>query len=504
MMKNKGIYGVVLVFLALGSITLSCKEKVSETVVSEVKEEQQSNSPASKLYPSSDPENKEGWVLNEAISDEFDGTSIDTTKWFVEGQNGDYYIWKGRAPSQYAPHNVVVEEGKLKIITQWEPDYPFVKESYADGDHKDTYGMHEGNPLPVTTAAIVSKKRFLNGYMEVKSKAPKAAMTAAFWAIGYEQELDVYEQLAVPKIAKEGSISSNTNRTAVHDWSPPSVRPTKAFGYDETLNYTTSDAFHIYGAEWGEDFLNIYRDGKFIHGFTQDELGTDWVLNNPMEIWLDSEIFKWLGVPHQEELPAIFEVEYMRVWQKPSDNLLAKDRAFYGFEGPILFEENPRPLTMVPEDSNANDYQKFWLLDETSSKYLNIYEGHYASGVESLKFTGYGKNEHLEADEVKIKTPVGSLQIPKGHYTLSMKVWLDQGRVPDSLHVNLFEPYKKLGFSGLKKLERKQWVTISAEFEREEPSSPIDGMEIIIKKQDLPETKAARFFIDDIEIKRVK
>ncbi|MBJ2173589.1 family 16 glycosylhydrolase [Aureibaculum sp. A20] len=498
----KRTFNLILIVGLTGLISIGCEEKKKDGLTKNESEETNLTNQEATINPFSDPENKEGWVLNEEISDEFEGTAIDTTKWFVEGQNGDYYIWKGRAPSQYAPHNVVVENGNLKLKTQWEPDYNFVKESYADGANKDTYGVHEGKPLPVTTAAIVSKKRFLNGYMEIKSKAPKAAMTAAFWAIGFEQELDMYEQMGVPKIAKEGSITNNMNRTAIHDWSPPSTRPTKAFGYDEILPYVTSDDFHIYGVEWGEDYLKIYRDGKFIHGFTQDELGTDWVLNNPMEIWIDSEIFKWIGVPHKEELPATFEVEYMRVWQKPSDNLLEKDRAFYGFEGPILFEENPKPLTMVPEDADANDYQKFWLFDEGSSKYLKITEGHYASGVESLQFFGFGKNDSLNVDKVVAKTPEGALNIPAGTYNLSAKVWLDQGRITDTIHVTLMSPKTDLMFTGLKEMPRLQWINVETAFSRTEASTKNDGIAIEIRKEDLPKTKAAKLFIDDIVIKK--
>lgn len=497
MIINLKLIHMLLVFIAL-SFCFGCENKASqradEVLVNKTIQE-------SAYYPFSDLENTGGWVLNNEISDEFDGTTIDTIKWFVEGQNGDYYIWKGRAPSQFAPHNVIVEDGKLKLRTQWEPDYEFAQESYADGSHNDTYGIHEGKPMPVTTAGIVSKKRFLNGYMEVKSKAGHAAITAAFWAIGYEQELDVYEQLAAPKI--EGTITANTVRTAVHDWSPPAVRPTKAFGYDEVVPYITSDSFHVYGVEWGEDYLKIFRDGKFVHGFTQDELGTDWVLNNPMEVWLDSEIFKWLGLPHKEELPVDFEVEYMRVWQKPSDNLLVKDRAFYGFEGPILFEKNPRPLDMVPEDSEPNEYQKFWIFDEGSSKYLKITEGHYASGVESLQFFGYGKNDSLNVEKVVAKTPEGSLNIPAGKYTLSAKVWLDQGRIPDTIHMALMNPKVELEFTGLKEMPRLEWITVKTEFSRNTASAENDGVIIEIRKEDLPETKAAKLYIDDITIKKV-
>ncbi len=109
--------------------------------------------------PASDPDNSGGWVLNEELSDEFEGTKLDPTKWFIEGQGGDYYIWKGRPPSQFVPHNVILEDGKLKLRTQWEPDYDFAKENYADGKHNDAYGSFEGKPLPITTAGVITKKK---------------------------------------------------------------------------------------------------------------------------------------------------------------------------------------------------------------------------------------------------------------------------------------------------------------------------------------------------------
>ncbi len=456
--------------------------------------------PTSKFYPYSDLENSGGWVLNKTISDEFEGVKLDTAKWFVEGQNGDYYIWKGRAPSQFAPHNVKVENGILKLHTQWEPDYSFAKEKYTDGKHNDGYGVLEGKPLPVTTAGIITKKRFLHGYMEVKSKVGNACITGAFWGIGYEQELDVFELIGKPKI--DGKIKEDTSLATAHDWSPPAVRPTKVFNHIEKLDFRTADDFHVYGAEWGVDYLKLFIDGKLIHSITQDEVGTDWVLNNPMEVWLDSEIFKWYGTPHKEELPVDFEIEYMRVWQKPSDNLIAP--AFYGFEGPILYEENPRPLTMVPEDSIANDYQKFWLFNEESKKYLTIIHGDYATGVNSLKFSGYGKNEHLEVEKVSINSPEGALDIPKGNYTLSMKVWLDKGRIADKIYVILQNPKQELVFTDLGKQERRGWITLETNFYRELASKANDGMVIEIRKKDLPETKAAKFLIDDIAIREVK
>jgi len=453
-----------------------------------------------KVFPASDPNNEGGWVLNNEVSDEFEGDKLDASKWFIEGQNGDYYIWKGRAPSQFVPHNVRVENGKLKLRTNWEPDYEFIQETYTDGNMGAAkYGEYKGKPMPITTAGVITKKRFLNGYMEVKSKVGNAAITGAFWGIGYEQELDVFEQMGNPK--KGEKITATSSLATAHDWSPPAQRPTNVFQHVEYLPFRTADDFHVYGADWGEDYLSIYIDGKLVHHFTQDDVGLDWVLNNPMEVWLDSEIFYWLGLPHKEELPVDFEIEYLRVWQKPIDNLLA--RQFFGFEGPILFEDNPRPLKMVPESSVPNVYQKFWEIDSLSSKYFSIVEGDYASGVNSLKFAGFGKNEKLETENVVALSPGGAVNIPEGDYELSLKIWLDQGRAVKKIYLSFENPELEIPID-LTGLERRKWITIEKKITKEKVSMANDRFRIEVRKEDVPEKKASKFFIDDIEIRPVK
>lgn len=449
------------------------------------------------VYPASDPSNADGWILNEDFSDEFEGTNLDKEKWFVEGQDGEYYIWKGRPPSQFAPHNAIVEDGKLKIRTQWEPDYPFANENYADGNNNDAYGIFEGKPLPVTTAAVITKKRLLYGYMEVKSKVGNAAITGAFWGIGHEQELDIFEQMGNPKV-KPGDITDTGHKATIHDWSPPATRPTWAYKYkNNNLPFRVADDFHIYGAEWGEDYLKVFLDGVMIDSITQDELGTDWVLNNPMEIWLDSEIFKWLGLPHKEELPADFEIEYLRVWQKPNKNLLAKQ--FFGFEGPILFEENKRPLTLLPESSVPDDYQKFWMIDSTSSKYLQINEGDYATGVNSLEFIGFGKNEKFEVENASIVSPKDAIDLSVGEYVLSLKVYPEQGRTVKNFHIEFMGTDLSIPIS-LEGLEKRKWTTIEKRISLTGNASAYNQMKIEVKAADVPEIKAAKFYIDDIAI----
>lgn len=444
------------------------------------------------VLPLSDPENTGGWVLNPIVSDEFNGSEIDHEKWYVQGTDGHYYIWKGRPPSQFAPHNVLVEDGMLKIRTQWEPDFEFAQESYADGTRNDTFGVWEGKPMPVTTAAVISKRRFLNGYMEVRTKAGNASMTSSFWFIGYESELDVYEQIGNPKI-KDGDITATMWKSSIHDWSPPAKRPTRRFGHKGKLPFRVADEFHVYGCEWGEDYLKMYLDGELVYETTQEKEGKNWVLNNPLEIWFDSEIFVWLGLPHKEELPVDYEIDYVRVWQKPQDNLLA--RQFFGFEGPILFDETTRiPLDLVPESSEFNEYQKFWKIGEHALGNFSMTKEQASKGIKSLKFVPNGMLANLS-----IVTPAKAVDIPSGEHEISLDVFLEEDCDVQVLNLSLADPELMLKPFDLAGLDKGKWVTLKQTFIRDAASGCKDRMRIRILKNEVGEKEGA-LYIDNISI----
>lgn len=39
----------------------------------------------------------------------------------------------------------------------------------------------------------------------------------------------------------------------------------------------------------------------------------------PERLWVDQEVFYWNGLPNEEDLPAQFQIEYIRIWQKEAD-----------------------------------------------------------------------------------------------------------------------------------------------------------------------------------------
>ena len=89
--------------------------------------------------PHPHPDNLGRWVLNQDVSDEFEGHALDQSKWLVQGANGEFRAkFLSRPPSQFTQKNAVVEDGKLKIQIRGEPDYPFDPKVNLEGETFET------------------------------------------------------------------------------------------------------------------------------------------------------------------------------------------------------------------------------------------------------------------------------------------------------------------------------------------------------------------------------
>lgn len=252
------------------------------------------------LYPMSDPNNTGNWILRADMSDEFNGSSLDTNKWFKDGEGGVFiYSWPGRAPSQFAPENIRVENGKLYLTTKWDPNYPFVPD--IDPDCGCPYENY-------TTAAVTSKNTFLYGYMEIKCKAADVSITSSFWATGDSSELDVFEFVADSKVYD----NDRTYPFCVHDWDHGG----RSWCDSVELPWRVGSESHVYGCEWDASGLKFYADGNLVKDAPSSEIGNVWCLDEQMMIWVDSEAFEWEGFPSPSDLPADYEIDYIRVWQK--------------------------------------------------------------------------------------------------------------------------------------------------------------------------------------------
>src|SRR5581483_4333893 len=125
----------------------------------------------------SDPENREGFVFDSFLSDEFAGATLDLSKWRpgVEG-------WNGRPPALFVPENLSQSGGMLRLKMAHQP----VPAKFSAAGYKD-----------YTTAAIQSRKAVLYGYFEIRAKIMPSAGSSAFWLAKATpqnwNEIDVFE-----------------------------------------------------------------------------------------------------------------------------------------------------------------------------------------------------------------------------------------------------------------------------------------------------------------------
>jgi beta-glucanase (GH16 family) len=274
-------------------------------------------------FPLSDQTNTGNWTLNKEVSDEFDVNTLDEKKWQIQGEGGVYKSnFIGRAPSQFSINNAIIQNKKLKILTKWEPNFDFSSKTQTVNGVVYKYEN-------ITTAAVISKKQFQYGYMEIKCKSAKTQVTSSFWTTGTRSsELDMFEMFGGHKTSDSWRKRLKFN---IISWDPDNYyyQPNgKGPVYTSNIQVTqnTADDFHVYGFDWTADSIKIYVDGVLQSNETilksvvtnNGANPEKWVTDVPYWIWFDSETFPWLGIPNQSDLeaPAEYQIEYIRVWQK--------------------------------------------------------------------------------------------------------------------------------------------------------------------------------------------
>ena len=432
--------------------------------------------------PLSDATNSSGWILNTTMSDEFNGSELDKTKWWVLGENGDYRSkWKGRAPGQYAPHNVKVENGELILLSQWEPGFNFANETNNGVWYGGTSSAADSSK-PITQACILSENFFKYGYMEIRAKIADAPVTSAFWTTGYHSEMDMVENYGKRPIGNPENTSQALEkkyRTNMINWDPDIPSNHKNWKVEDNIRTRLADNYHVYGFEWDRNYIKTYFNGALVRQVSRTELevNNQWRHDAPQEIWLDSEVFHWYGLPSANDLanPAEFKVDYVRIWQK---ELNSKNFNALGFEGPFHFQGRSRHWWNAPSAK--------WRLKSEKT----------ASGDFSLRF----QNSSPFSGNYSIFSPFGSLSLPTGSNTIKFKIWIDQNTTVNQLEILLNKPFINLKFD-LTNVQKGQWVELSKTFNRNGASNTSltsgDRIQVRIQSANI-KSSDVKIYIDDI------
>ncbi|WP_297090370.1 T9SS type A sorting domain-containing protein [uncultured Draconibacterium sp.] len=449
-------------------------------------------------YPLSDPNNTGGWILNEHMSDEFNGTELDREKWWILGEevNGTREYrnkWKGRAPGQFVGHNVFMEDGELVLRSQWEPEFSFVKEK----NNNVYYGGTEtaaDNSYPITQACILSEGMFKYGYIEARYKAADAPVTNAFWTTGYRSEIDMTENFGKRPIANPANKPESLERlfrTNIISWEPNLPADHKNWKVYKDMGVRLAEDYHVFGFEWDKDYIKTYFNGELVQSITRQELESweyatgkfhnQWVIKHAMELWMDAEVFSWYGLPEAADLaePADHRYDYIRIWQK---EIAGPEFYALGFEGPFYYKYG---------DMEHKRSQNWWA--PNSSPFL-LTDEKAASGDGCL---AYKQTTTINTNQT-IYAPYGTLNLPAGNNKLRFKVWKEPGTNIDKINFILRNPYLEFQ-KDISSIETGKWVELSVDFNRGASlfTGDADRLEIQIKSADVSGVENT-LYIDDM------
>lgn len=234
-----------------------------------------------------DPPPGSRWDPIPKLTDEFEGDTLDATKWHDHNPT-----WKGRKPGYFSRENVTVRDGKLHLTARAE-DLPDLPEGYHT----------------FTTAAVKSKSPIKYGYFEIKARAMKSKASSAFWFYNQSEdqwtEIDVFELCSVdPKWKRRYHMNVHVFYTPEEKehWSKPEV-------WEAPFDF--ADDYHVYALEWDAKVIRWYVDGRMLRELEN----THW--HQPLYMNFDSETFpNWFGLPDPNNLPSTFSIEYVRSWKK--------------------------------------------------------------------------------------------------------------------------------------------------------------------------------------------
>lgn len=230
-------------------------------------------------------------------NDEFDGTSLNTTKW-------TYEIWNaGQVNNELQAY--VKSDGVATV---------------ADGALSITCKKVDGKVVSARLYANY-KTGWKYGYFEARIKLPKGRGTwPAFWMmpVNFDNNSNPWPGCGEIDIMEEVGYNPNYVSSTIHCNKYNNTGT--ATEHTERYLAGAEGDFHVYACEWTAYYLRFYVDGELTLTYSNDGTGKDaWPFDNPFYIILNLAWGgDWGGQQGVDEsaLPATMQVDYVRVFQQ--------------------------------------------------------------------------------------------------------------------------------------------------------------------------------------------
>ncbi|MGM1057551.1 MAG: glycoside hydrolase family 16 protein [Bacteroidota bacterium] len=170
-----------------------------------------------------------------------------------------------------------------------------------------------------TSARILTKGKFEQTYgrFEARIRLPYGqGMWPAFWLLGDESNAASWPDIGEIDIMEYRGQNPTIVLGSVHG-------PGYSGGQAVTKSYTLKNdrfdtGFHVFGIEWGPDYINYYVDDVLYNQITPADVPGEWVFDHPFYIIINLAVGgNFVGPPDNETIfPQSMLVDYVRVYQE--------------------------------------------------------------------------------------------------------------------------------------------------------------------------------------------
>ncbi len=175
-----------------------------------------------------------------------------------------------------------------------------------------------------TSARLLTKDLFEQQYgrFEARIRLPFGqGIWPAFWMLGADVDENPWPAAGEIDIMEYRGQEPNILIGSVHG---PGYNGGDAISKEYTLENDRFDTgFHIFGVEWGPDFINYYVDDVLYNQITPEDIEEEtdgegvWVFNKPFFILMNLAVGgNFVGPPNAEtQFPQTMLIDYVRVYE---------------------------------------------------------------------------------------------------------------------------------------------------------------------------------------------
>ena len=230
------------------------------------------------------------------FEEHFNGDQLNTEVWNYEEGNGcpELCGWGNNELQIYDRNYAEVKDGNL-VITVEKKDSTYYSSKITTEDKMEfTYGEIEIRAKLATTKGLWPALWMLGGDID-EVGWPKSG------------EIDILEYIG----REPGIVFTTLHTPDSHGDKVVNTKKTKIEGIEE--------GFHLFKVNWTKDFIEFFVDGKPVYKFVPEKYdGTYYPFQKDFYFIVNMAVGGGLGGPVivDEELPAKFYVDYIKVWQK--------------------------------------------------------------------------------------------------------------------------------------------------------------------------------------------